>query len=65
MPALNSLTAIAEELEAMTGVDVEEEHARADELLINTIDLLAPRRPEGGAVDRVLAAYEAVRKWYA
>ena len=65
MTTLNSLTAIAEELEGMSDDDGERVHIRADELLINTINLLAPKRPEGGSVDRIIAAYEAVGKWYA
>lgn len=65
MTTSDSLTGIAEELEAMTGGDREADHSRADDLLVNTINLLAPKRPEGGSVDRILAAYEAVEKWYA
>lgn len=59
------LTKIAEEMEAMTGGDKEAEHSRADDLLLETIKRLSPKRPDGGAVDRIVASYAALDKWYA
>ncbi len=57
---------LADQLEGMNGGDVEAEHARADALLIEALQFL---RDAGtfhtGQVDRLIAAYGTVRKWYA
>lgn len=55
-----TLEEIKAELEAMTGGDVESEHGRADDLLIEAIRYLAPDDCES-----LIEAYEAVPKWYA
>lgn len=57
---------LAEQLESMTGGDVEAEHSRADALLVEAlraIPTLPSYRDE--QIDRLITAYEGVRKWYA
>lgn len=56
----------SEQMEAMNGGDPEADHSRADALLVEAIRLIPNLDSYSIAqLDRLVAAYEGVRKWYA
>jgi uncharacterized protein (DUF1800 family) len=59
---------IASEMEALTvgnGRDIEADHARADELLIEALQWASALAKLREPSERMVAAYRSISKWYA